>query len=59
MLFIVYILPYLSDGPLWHYTFIEAEYCRTNWLVGVLAINNINPEGLVSTNTLIQLLIEF
>jgi len=43
------VSPYVSDGPLWlDESLIEAEYCRTNWLVGVLMISNINPEKIVS-----------
>lgn len=41
MIFISYILPYSNNGPLWNSVVKEAEYCRSNWIVGLLAMNNI------------------
>lgn len=53
IMFISYVLPYASDGPLWSEVVKEAEYCRSNWLVGLLAVNNIfKPDQLVRVGLL-------
>lgn len=46
MLFVIYILPNLGEGPLWDYRILkEVENCKENWWTNILAINNIvNPE---------------
>ncbi|XP_050519901.1 O-acyltransferase like protein-like isoform X2 [Daktulosphaira vitifoliae] len=37
----IYILPNLSNGPLWkNIVYPEVEYCKTNWWTNVLFVNN-------------------
>ncbi|XP_065222003.1 nose resistant to fluoxetine protein 6-like [Planococcus citri] len=42
MLYIIYILPYTGDGPLWNYEVLsEVGYCKETWWAALFAINNI------------------
>lgn len=42
LLFIVNVLPYLGDGPLWnHRVYGEAAKCESSWLSNLLVVNNI------------------
>lgn len=47
---IMYVVPYLGDGPLWkYYVWREAEYCQENWWASIFAVANIfNVERQVS-----------
>ena len=53
-LFVIYILPYLADGPLWNIRIQPtAEMCKATWWTDLLAINNIvnsKPQVRLATN---------
>lgn len=55
ILFIIYILPHLGEGPLWDFRILkEVENCKENWWTNILAINNlVNPERQVVERVLI------
>lgn len=60
MIFISYILPYSNNGPLWNGVVKEAEYCRSNWIVGLLAMNNIfKTDRLVRVFYLLQVQVNY
>ncbi|XP_065204696.1 nose resistant to fluoxetine protein 6-like [Planococcus citri] len=42
MLYIIFILPYTGDGPLWNYKITrEVNNCMRSWWASLLAINNV------------------
>ncbi|XP_065211272.1 O-acyltransferase like protein-like isoform X2 [Planococcus citri] len=53
MLYIIYILPYSGDGPLWNYKVMsEVNKCMESWWASLFAINNvvkINQQCLIAS----------
>lgn len=55
-----FVLPRLSDGPLWkHMTVKESDNCRKNWWTNVLFINNyVNADQPVSMKLIMFVILQ-